>query len=120
MFSRTKEIVKANEKGGFMCTYTTVLDIVLYSNEIITIGSSSFCPKWGLSGRRTYFILRRIGKTFPGSPLEVVGLDRKLMGFENSSNNFDKLSFLYVVKPGMEKLIRMLVAPNDSHFSFGR
>ena len=36
MFSRTKEIFKANEKGGFMCPYTTALDIVFYPNEIIT------------------------------------------------------------------------------------
>ncbi len=28
MFSRTKEIDKADEKGGFMCTYTIALDIV--------------------------------------------------------------------------------------------
>jgi len=37
MFSRTKEIFKANEKGGFMCTYTNALDIVFYPNKIILV-----------------------------------------------------------------------------------
>ncbi len=41
MFSRTKEIFKANEKGGFMCPYTTALDIVFYPNEIILVISTN-------------------------------------------------------------------------------
>ena len=38
------------------------------------IGSSSSAHKLGFPGGRTYFIFRRIGRTYPGPPLEAVVL----------------------------------------------
>jgi hypothetical protein len=51
------------------------------TNAILNFGGtykhiSSFHPLWGYPGGRSYFISRRIGRTFQDTPLEVVGLDQ--------------------------------------------